>query len=54
MIQGGKPSKVNGPEGSLWGDPFVDEFDDRLKHNGPGIVSMANAGPKTNKVSAYY
>eukprot|EP00934_Nitzschia_sp_Nitz4_P007616 Nitzschia sp. Nitz4//scaffold92_size79448//69088//70770//NITZ4_005403-RA/size79448-processed-gene-0.63-mRNA-1//1//CDS//3329560222//7606//frame0 len=47
MIQGGK-SKI-GEDASLWGPAFEDEFDDRLKHTGAGIVSMANAGPKTNK-----
>jgi len=56
MIQGGKSptsKKSNGGantgDGSLWGEPFEDEFDDRLVHSGPGILSMANAGPKTNK-----
>jgi len=49
MIQGGKPLKESGSESSLWGKPFADEFDDRLKHEGPGILSMANAGPGTNK-----
>ena len=49
MFQGGKPSEKGLAETSLWGDPFGNEFDDRLKHVGSGVLSMANAGPGTNK-----
>jgi peptidyl-prolyl cis-trans isomerase B (cyclophilin B) len=53
MVQVGDPQTKQPGTEARWGTggpgyKFADEIDSSLKHNKPGIFSMANAGPNTN------
>lgn len=48
MIQGGDPTGTGRGGQSIYGQPFEDEFSLNVKFDKPGMLAMANAGPKTN------
>lgn len=49
MVQTGDPTGTGKGGNSIWGKQFDDEFDESVKHNCRGMVSMANNGPNMNK-----
>ena len=48
MIQGGDPTGTGAGGESIWKKPFKDEFKSGVIFDKPGILAMANAGPRTN------
>lgn len=50
MIQGGDPTGTGSGGESIWGIPFRDEYGEpgAYKHDGRGVISMANKGAGTN------
>lgn len=48
MIQAGDPTATGAGGESIWGKPFEDEFNPKVQFDAPGILAMANSGPKTN------
>ena len=48
MVQGGDPTGTGKGGQSVWGKPFIDEFDGPKTHDERGIMSMANKGKNTN------
>ena len=48
MVQGGDPTATGRGGQSVWGEPFEDEFNNAKRFDKPGVLAMANAGPRTN------
>lgn len=47
-MQGGDPTGTGKGGESVWGKPFPDEIKPQLKHDGRGVLAMANSGSDTN------
>ena len=48
MVQGGDPTGTGRGGESIYGKPFEDEVSATVTFSKPGLLAMANAGPKTN------
>jgi peptidylprolyl isomerase len=48
MVQCGDPTGTGSGGESIWGQDFEDEFSPTARFNKPGLLAMANRGPKTN------
>lgn len=53
IIQGGDPTGTGKGGESAWGKPFANECHGDLKHEGRGVLAMANSGPDSNKSQFY-
>lgn len=49
VLQSGDPTGTGRGGESIYGGAFEDEVSRELKHTGAGVLSMANAGPHTNR-----
>ena len=54
VIQGGDPTGMGSGGKSVFdGRPYANEIDSTLRHDAPGVVALANAGPNTNTSQFY-
>lgn len=55
MVQGGDPTRTGEGGDSVWGKPFRDEFNARLRFNHRGQLAMANENrPDTNRAQWFF
>jgi len=54
IIQGGDPTGSGTGGESIYGEPFADEFHQRLRFSHRGIVAMANLGPPHSNTSQFF